>query len=518
MGRNYQGKHQGYTENRGGYHGDGGGRRYNHNQHDDRDGDASSINSGRGSSNRVWSRGGTVHNRLGPRQVNFAMDGARGGGITKRSRGKNPNKNIHIVLPDDDLDMDRRSEQAGRARPPSYRGRGSRGDRGRMRYTGGPGRGITVGESSGVFSWHKVVLKNGTKYDKIVLLKELLARTETKFIPICYSKQGANTQFHLEDGAAARALRELDKKIEMPDGFPLAITVDRSTPPNMPISDELVEKIKVVMSKRYFVANKALNLSAFHVDEDFAGESFYAPLWRTNIMNRVLMVIQDNIPEVAALDLSNNKLNSTSLDFFTIFKTKVPDLRILHLVVGEMENSKIRNLRLEDGEEVETGAVQLVVGKIQCCHLGNIVLNHHQHPVHNICSPKGRVEGLSREILVNVEGGEVKSFVSNEVALGHHHLDFLHQLVRDRHVWGRGSVHGDREGEAVRHFELLVKIFQSPRRGSVLDVELCVDSLLGVADWDELGLCAGEQLFQKNNLVVLGPILQDHLVPGEHPT
>ena len=117
-----------------------------------------------------------------------------------------------------------------------------------------------------------------------------------------------------------------------------------------------------------------------------------------------------------------------------------------------------------------------------------------------------------------MEGGEVKSFVGNEVALGHHHLDLLHQLVRDRHVRGRGSVHGDREGEAVRHLELLVKIFQSPRRSSVLDVELCVDSLLGVADWDELGLGAGEQLFEENNLVVLGPILQDHLVPGEHPT
>ena len=36
-------------------------------------------------------------------------------------------------------------------------------------------------------------------------------------------------------------------------------------------------------------------------DEDFAGESFYAPLWRTNVMNRVLMVIQDNIPEVTIL-------------------------------------------------------------------------------------------------------------------------------------------------------------------------------------------------------------------------
>ena len=218
------------------------------------------------------------------------MDGARGGGITKRSRGKYPNKNIHIVLPDDDLDMDRRSDQAGRARPPSYRGRSSRGDRGRVRYGGGPGRGITIGESSGVFSWHKVTLKNGTKYDKIVLLKELLARSETKFIPICYSKQGINTYFHLEDAAAARALRELDKKIEMPDGFPLAIPVDRSAPPNMPISDELVEKIKVVMSKRYFVANKALNLSAFHIG-DFL-EIYSLQMKYSNDSNEIFQLLQ----------------------------------------------------------------------------------------------------------------------------------------------------------------------------------------------------------------------------------
>ena len=46
------------------------------------------------------------------------------------------------------------------------------------------------------------------------------------------------------------------------------------------------------------------------------------------------------IPQVAALDLSNNKLNSTSLDFFTIFKTKVPDLRILHLANNKMNDTR----------------------------------------------------------------------------------------------------------------------------------------------------------------------------------
>ena len=40
------------------------------------------------------------------------------------------------------------------------------------------------GNVGSVFSWHMVVIKNGTKYDKIALLKELLARCSVKFIPI----------------------------------------------------------------------------------------------------------------------------------------------------------------------------------------------------------------------------------------------------------------------------------------------------------------------------------------------
>ena len=43
------------------------------------------------------------------------------------------------------------------------------------------------------YSFHpKVVLKNGTKYDKITLLTELLAKSNIKFIPMCYSKQVRN--------------------------------------------------------------------------------------------------------------------------------------------------------------------------------------------------------------------------------------------------------------------------------------------------------------------------------------
>jgi len=342
MGRNNY-RQQNYTLNRG--NGNDGQRKYNgHQQHDDRGEDVEG-GGGRGGYNRVW-------NRLGQRQVSFGddgikrNDGPRRGGIKKNNRGgKYNNKQIHVeaILDEHDEDMgERRGDQAGRGRPLP-----GRGTRGRYRgYRGGPGRtppGIIVGRHGNVgsvFSWHKVVLKNGTKYDKIALLKELLARCSVKFIPICYNKQAMNTYFYLEDQTAARALKELDKQIEMPDGFQLQINIERSTPPNMPLTEELVDKIKVVMSKRYITEHRALNLKSFHTDEGFAGESFYAPLWRTNVMNKVLTVIMDNIPELKAIDLSNNKLNSTSLEFFSTFRSKAKDLTILYLADNKICDTK----------------------------------------------------------------------------------------------------------------------------------------------------------------------------------
>ena len=161
-----------------------------------------------------------------------------------------------MVIPEGDETMggeERSGVQAGRGRPL----RGMRGGGGKYRgVRGGPGRtppGIVVGRhasSQSFFSWNKVTLKNGSKYDKIALLKQLLARSNLKFIPICYTKLGMNTFFYLEDQTAAKALKDLDKQIEMPDGYPLQITIERSTPPNMPLTEELIEKIQKVMSTR----------------------------------------------------------------------------------------------------------------------------------------------------------------------------------------------------------------------------------------------------------------------------
>ena len=55
--------------------------------------------------------------------------------------------------------------------------------------------------------WHRIVIRNGAKYDKVTLLRELVQRAAVKFIPICYMTAGQNSSFFVEDTEAARAIK-----------------------------------------------------------------------------------------------------------------------------------------------------------------------------------------------------------------------------------------------------------------------------------------------------------------------
>ena len=146
-----------------------------------------------------------IRDRLGQKQVGFA-DGVRGGAIQKRSRGGPPRANFAYLglLPDDDLDLDveTRSDQAGRGRP-VYGMRSWRGMRRGSFSRNTTGKPALVGG----LTWHKITLRNGAKYDKMFLLKELLQKSAVKFLPICYQANNNNSTFYIEDSAAARAIK-----------------------------------------------------------------------------------------------------------------------------------------------------------------------------------------------------------------------------------------------------------------------------------------------------------------------
>lgn len=96
---------------------------------------------------------------------------------------------------------------------------------------------------------------------------------------VCAIKQKLNV-FHY--------FQNLDKEgAALPDGFRLTLRVEASAPPLAAINEEMVDKVKLVMSSRYVAENKALDLKKFYADRQFLGEPVYAPLARSNIMAQV---------------------------------------------------------------------------------------------------------------------------------------------------------------------------------------------------------------------------------------
>ena len=158
-----------------------------------------------GHDDRGFDQPSRIRDRLGPKQVGF-VDGVRGGAIQKRSRGGVQSRALtHLgLLPEEDLDLDgeTRSDQAGRGRP-VYGIRSWRG----MKRGGSFNRNIVGKPVPGLLTWHKITLRNGAKYDKLYLLKELLQKSAVKFIPICYQASSNNSSFFVEDPAAARAVK-----------------------------------------------------------------------------------------------------------------------------------------------------------------------------------------------------------------------------------------------------------------------------------------------------------------------
>ena len=102
----------------------------------------------------------------------------------------------------------------------------------------------------------------------------------------------------------------MSRRISTPTGSRLVILVSRTNAAPQPqINDKLAALIREVMSKRYDVNFKLLNLSNFKSDNSFVNEELFVALSRPNILVEVVKVIKANIPDLVLLDLSDNNMN-----------------------------------------------------------------------------------------------------------------------------------------------------------------------------------------------------------------
>ncbi|CAG9583095.1 unnamed protein product [Danaus chrysippus] len=180
---------------------------------------------------------------------------------------------------------------------------------------------------AGPLPWYQIVIPYGAKHDKDVILRSLLGFISPEvFIPHYYKINGNTAIFYVDDVKIAEKLYEADRKITMSDGFKLLILV-RNSVPNVNIDANMKEKMKLVMAKRYNAATKALDLTKFHADPDLT--DIFCALFRPIIMSVAIDIMADNIPDLEALNLNENKIHG--MEHMKVLCTKLKNLKILYL-------------------------------------------------------------------------------------------------------------------------------------------------------------------------------------------
>lgn len=182
--------------------------------------------------------------------------------------------------------------------------------------------------------WYKIVVPHGRKFGKDFILREINARISVPFVPYNFQYDGSYAVFFLNDPASATAIRSLNRAIDTPSGFKLTILLKNSEMPTINLTDDIVEKLKLVMAQRYDGVRQHLDLSQFHEEAALKQANMFVPLYRTSILTVAVKVVLDNVPEVQSIDLSQNKL--AVLHPLEPLHSKCTNLRSLNLSTNKI--------------------------------------------------------------------------------------------------------------------------------------------------------------------------------------
>ncbi|XP_037317590.1 nuclear RNA export factor 1 isoform X1 [Pungitius pungitius] len=237
------------------------------------------------------------------------------------------------------FDRDRRQGKGGGGgRGGGFRG----GDR------GGAGNGGGGRSRSG---WFKVTIPHGRKYDKKWLLPALQNICTVPYTPVQYHVEHNRVHFYVDDSSVATALHKCSHKITDTDGYKVEVHVNPSAPPSFLITElkpEHLEHLRQCMAKRFDGSQQALDLNNIRTDPDLVSQNIEVILNRKTNMEAVIKIIEENIPELTGLNLSNNRIHK--LDELTDLVSKAPNLKTLNLSHNELKSDreldKIKGLKL----------------------------------------------------------------------------------------------------------------------------------------------------------------------------
>ncbi|XP_071024164.1 nuclear RNA export factor 1-like [Oncorhynchus clarkii lewisi] len=228
-------------------------------------------------------------------------------------------------------------------------------DRGRRGGGGGGhrGRGNNRGDGGGDGrnTWFKIFVPYGKKYDKDWLITALQSICSIPFTPVNYQVEGNRAQFYIDDSITANALLKISRKITDKEGYKVTVLMNPCPPPPG-LQSELkpadLEHLKQCMAKRFDHSQQALDLNNIRIDPDLVSQNIDVTLNRKNSMHAVIKIIEENIPELVCLNISNNKL--FRLDDLSELVNKAPNLKTLNLSHNELkterELDRIKGLKL----------------------------------------------------------------------------------------------------------------------------------------------------------------------------
>lgn len=230
-------------------------------------------------------------------------------------------------LQDEDVDM---GGSSGPGR--NYNKKFTKAKRGRKGSPAPNGRRILL---EGPTSWYKVSMPYGEKYEKSFLIKTLQDKVSPlPFWPIAWQVYGTTSAFYIDDLKVAQKLHYLDRQLILPNGFRLGLRVLPGTP-NVDMNSAIKDRMKMVMAKRYNSATKALDLTKFHADPDL--QDYFCALFKPIVFLAVIDIIAENIPELEALNLFDNKISVLSF-------LKKPMKKMSHLKILHIGNNKLRDI------------------------------------------------------------------------------------------------------------------------------------------------------------------------------
>ncbi|XP_068146329.1 nuclear RNA export factor 1-like [Drosophila tropicalis] len=184
------------------------------------------------------------------------------------------------------------------------------------------------------YGWYQIKIFNGHIYEKSALMVALLdAVSPDKFEPHYWRVKQDCVIFFTNDFEMAGRIQLQGKSAQLPNGFCLMPRVSKGIPLAV-IDDDLKQKMKNVMAKRYNVQSKALDLSRFYADPDL--KLTFCPLFQDDVMKAALDIICENVPDLMALNLNENNLST--METFVSVETRLPHLQVLYLEDNQLPN------------------------------------------------------------------------------------------------------------------------------------------------------------------------------------